>query len=64
GVHTEDQTAIPYLVMEYIDGTTLKDLLMTGRRLLPQRALEITAGVLSALEYSHQQGIIHRDIKP
>jgi len=64
GADTEGDVTIPYIVMEYVDGTTLKDLLLTGRRLLPQRALEITAGVLGALEYSHQQGIIHRDIKP
>ncbi|MCX6417919.1 MAG: Stk1 family PASTA domain-containing Ser/Thr kinase [Actinobacteria bacterium] len=64
GAQVEGDTTIPYIVMEYVDGTTLKDLLLTGRRLLPQRALEITAGVLGALEYSHQQGIIHRDIKP
>jgi len=64
GSQVEGDTTIPYIVMEYVDGTTLKDLLLTGRRLLPQRALEITAGVLGALEYSHQQGIIHRDIKP
>ena len=64
GSQLDDGVEIPYIVMEYIDGTTLKDLLLTGRRLLPQRALEIAAGVLGALEYSHQQGIIHRDIKP
>jgi eukaryotic-like serine/threonine-protein kinase len=57
-------TPLPYIVMEYVDGTTLRELLQSGRRLLPERALEIVAGVLQALEYSHRNGIIHRDIKP
>src|SRR5947208_7743718 len=63
----EDDTGgshIPYIVMEYVDGRTLRDLLRDDRRLLPERALEITDGVLRALEYSHQAGIVHRDIKP
>jgi serine/threonine-protein kinase len=64
GTEIESGTTVPYIVMEYIDGTTLKELLATGRRLLPQRALEITSGVLGALEYSHQRGVVHRDIKP
>jgi serine/threonine-protein kinase len=55
---------VPYIVMEYVDGSTLRDLLHSGRRLLPERAMEITIGVLQALEYSHRHGIIHRDIKP
>jgi beta-lactam-binding protein with PASTA domain/tRNA A-37 threonylcarbamoyl transferase component Bud32 len=55
---------IPYIVMEYVDGYTLRELLQSDRRLMPERALEITAGVLQALDYSHRQGIIHRDIKP
>ena len=55
---------VPYIVMEYVDGRTLRDLLREDRRLLPERALEITDGVLRALDYSHRHGIVHRDIKP
>jgi serine/threonine-protein kinase len=64
GAELIDGVTQPYIVMEYIDGSTLKELISTGRRLLPQRALEITAGVLNALDYSHQRGVVHRDIKP
>ena len=55
---------VPYIVMEYVEGQTLRDLLRNGERLMPTRALEITDGVLAALEYSHRNGIIHRDVKP
>jgi len=56
--------SIPYIVMELVEGTTLRDVLRDGRKILPERALELTAGVLDALAYSHKAGIIHRDIKP
>ncbi|MGW1762571.1 Stk1 family PASTA domain-containing Ser/Thr kinase [Streptomyces sp. NPDC002073] len=59
-----DNISIPYIVMEYVDGSTLRELLHSGRRLLPERILEMTSGILQALEYSHRAGIVHRDIKP
>src|SRR6201984_1506715 len=55
---------VPFIVVEFGDGRTVRDLLIEGHRLLPERTLEIVSGVLRALEYSHQAGIVHRDIKP
>ena len=56
--------AVPYIVMELVEGPTLRDVLKDGRKILPERALELTQGVLDALGYSHKAGIVHRDIKP
>ncbi|QIK73916.1 Stk1 family PASTA domain-containing Ser/Thr kinase [Propioniciclava coleopterorum] len=58
------QTRVPFIVMELVEGRTLRDILREGRPILPQRALEFTVGVLEALAYSHRAGIVHRDIKP
>ncbi|CAB4332174.1 unannotated protein [freshwater metagenome] len=55
---------IPYIVMEHVDGVTLRQMLTNGPRILPERGLEVIAGVLAALDYAHRHGIIHRDIKP
>jgi serine/threonine protein kinase len=59
-----DGVPVPYIVMEYVDGRTLRDVLKAERHIMPTRALEITAEILNALDYSHRNGIIHRDIKP
>ncbi|HEX6757884.1 MAG TPA: Stk1 family PASTA domain-containing Ser/Thr kinase [Propionibacteriaceae bacterium] len=56
--------SVPYIVMELVEGPTLRDVLREGRKILPERALELTQGVLDALSYSHKAGIVHRDIKP
>ncbi len=56
--------SVPYIVMELVEGVTLREVLRDGRKIVPERALEFTAGVLDALAYSHRAGIIHRDIKP
>ncbi|MEZ0446426.1 Stk1 family PASTA domain-containing Ser/Thr kinase [Cellulomonas sp. ICMP 17802] len=55
---------VPFIVMEYVEGHTVRDILRDGHAVPIEEAVEITAGVLSALEYSHHAGIVHRDIKP
>ena len=53
-----------YIVMELVNGRTLRDLLKSDEQISIHRTLDITSGILEALEYSHRKGIIHRDIKP
>ncbi len=53
-----------YLIMEYVKGKTLKDVIREKGRLHPGVAVQITIRILSALQHAHQNGIIHRDIKP
>jgi serine/threonine-protein kinase len=64
GVEEVDGAEVPYIVMEYVEGRTLRGLLDGNRRVSTDRAYEITSQVLDALAYSHDNGIVHRDIKP
>jgi len=56
--------ALPYIVMEYVEGHTLREVLTEERVMDPADAARVTEGVLDALSYSHRMGIVHRDIKP
>lgn len=53
-----------YLVLEYVNGNTLKDIIRQKGKLNYQTAIQITVRILSALQHAHDNGIIHRDIKP
>lgn len=55
---------LPYLVMEYVPGRTLREILRSRRRLTPTEALAITEQVLAALAAAHRAGLVHRDVKP
>ncbi len=55
---------VPFIVMELVEGHTLRELLRTGRQIQPTKAMTFTQGVLDALGDSHKAGIVHRDIKP
>src|SRR6195952_1061480 len=64
GETTGEASTIPYIVMEFVDGETLRDLLKREGSLSPRRAMEIVADVCAALDFSHRHGIVHRDINP
>jgi eukaryotic-like serine/threonine-protein kinase len=57
-------TTQPYIVMEFVEGRTLRDILKAEGRLPARRAMEIVADVAGALDFSHRAGLIHRDVKP
>jgi len=58
------KVALPYMVMEYVKGRTLREILTEREKLPTEEASRVTEGVLDALAYSHRMGIVHRDIKP
>lgn len=57
-------SGMPYLVMEYVRGRTLREILADRRRLTPAEALAVMEQVLSALGAAHRAGLVHRDVKP
>ncbi|HEX2026312.1 MAG TPA: Stk1 family PASTA domain-containing Ser/Thr kinase [Actinomycetota bacterium] len=61
---TGDQGDVHYIVMEYVEGRTLRDVIRQDGPLLPERASEIAGSVARALASAHEGGLVHRDIKP
>ncbi len=55
---------LPYIVMEYVEGVTLRDIVHNDGPMPPKRAIEVIADACQALNFSHNHGIIHRDVKP
>ncbi|MGH3788496.1 MAG: Stk1 family PASTA domain-containing Ser/Thr kinase [Pseudonocardiaceae bacterium] len=64
GETVSDYGPLPYIVMEFVDGRTLRDIVKTEGPMGEQRAMETMADVCAALDFSHRNGIIHRDVKP
>jgi len=55
---------VRYIVMEFVDGQTLKEMIRAQGRIDPDVALRMTIRILAAVDHAHRNGIIHRDIKP
>lgn len=55
---------VPFLVMEYVDGESLHDLLTREKQLTPEHALELISAICAGVGAAHHQGIVHRDLKP
>lgn len=59
-----DQDGSPYLVMEYLEGTSLESVISSGQPLSLTSKLSICVDICGGLQYAHERGIIHRDVKP
>ncbi|GLZ46868.1 hypothetical protein Acsp06_30530 [Actinomycetospora sp. NBRC 106375] len=59
-----EQVGLPFIVMEYVSGSTLRDILRAHGPMPPERACAVMADVCAALGYSHEHGVVHRDVKP
>ena len=63
-VFGDDDRSRVYMVMEWVEGRLLRQILNEQKKFTPEQAVKITIGVLEALDYIHNQGVVHRDLKP
>jgi len=63
-VYGDDDRSRVYMVMEWVDGRLLRQILIENKKLPMDRAIRITLGICEALEYIHSKGVVHRDLKP
>ncbi|MXP21366.1 Stk1 family PASTA domain-containing Ser/Thr kinase [Gordonia sp. HNM0687] len=59
-----EEGPLPFIVMEYVDGDTLRDVLRSNGPVSPRQAMTWMADVAAAMDFSHRNGIVHRDMKP
>ena len=60
----EENNGNPFLVMDYVDGQTLDDLLAENGKLSEEETLRVLRPIAAALDYAHGEGVVHRDVKP
>ncbi len=59
-----EEGGLPFLAMEFVDGSTIASLLEDGTRFKPEKVVGLVSQVAAALDYAHSRGVVHRDIKP